>query len=319
MDTDGLHQLMVTQQGVVARRQLVRLGATDPETARMIRRRDLVRVHRGVYVNHTGPLTPNQREWAAVLVHWPAALARESALPLARDHSPVHVAIDLSRTVTQVQGVVAHRTADLEDRVDWVKSPPRMKIEHATLDVASARREQPLAMFRVLADTCQTRRTSANRLADVLRSREAVPGRLLMLAMLDDLSEGACSVLEREYLHRVERAHALPVGRRQKAVRRGRSSVYRDVDYEDFGVLVELDGRAFHDNATSRDRDAERDLQARASDNQTTVRLTFGLVFGSACRTAERIAVLLRRGGWSGRLMPCPRCVAKLPLGSPHE
>ena len=55
--------------------KIARLGQ-DADIARMLRRRDLVTVLPGVYVNHTGAQTWEQRAWAAVLYFWPAALTR---------------------------------------------------------------------------------------------------------------------------------------------------------------------------------------------------------------------------------------------------
>jgi len=69
------------QDGVVGRRQILAAGGTDGDITRLLRRRELTQVYRGVYVNHTGRLTWAQREWAGVLAYWPAALAHASALP----------------------------------------------------------------------------------------------------------------------------------------------------------------------------------------------------------------------------------------------
>ena len=46
----------------------------------MLRRREWARVHPGVYVAHTGPLSWPQRAWSAVLLVAPAALSGSSAL-----------------------------------------------------------------------------------------------------------------------------------------------------------------------------------------------------------------------------------------------
>src|SRR5690606_31337244 len=117
---------------------------------------------------------------------------------------------------------------------------------------------------------------------------------------------GACSVLERGYLTRVERAHGLPAAARQ--VRDSlRGPVYRDVEYRAHGLLVALDGRLFHDNAAARHRDLERDLDA-AVDGRATVRLGWGQVFDTGCRTARQVAVLLQSRGWTGSPRPCRRC-----------
>ena len=162
-------------------------------------------------------------------------------------------------------------------------------------------------MFRTLADVCQTRRTTAARIGEVLGMRGRVPGKALMLDLLDDLATGACSVLEREYL-RIESLHGLPEGKRQKPSTSAGKSAYRDVDYEEFGVLVELNGRAFHDDALSWDLDALRDLDTLVDSDRPTVRLTYGLVFGSPCQTMAKVGVLLRRRGWTGTIRRCPDC-----------
>ena len=108
--------LTFVQDGVVSRRQLLELGANDDDVERMLRRGELDRRHPGVYVNHNGPLTRQQREWVAVQVHWPAALTRKSALPSPPPLAVVHVAIDQRRTVKPVPGVVAHRTPGIGGR-----------------------------------------------------------------------------------------------------------------------------------------------------------------------------------------------------------
>lgn len=242
MDRDELEHLLWVQGGVVSRRQLRAIGARDQDLRRTLRRGDLTRVYDGLYVNHTGQLTWEQRAWAAVLLHWPAALTRESALPDPPRHSPIQVAIDVRRSVTQVPGVKAHRTPDLAARVLWLKCPPRMTLEHAVIDVA-ADLEDPAEMFRTFADVCQTRLTSAGAIADTLRSRPRVRGKPLLFDLLSDLAAGACSVLERGYLHRVEKAHGLPAGRRQERAKSDGRVTERDVEYVGFGPVSRA-GRA---------------------------------------------------------------------------
>jgi hypothetical protein len=109
---------------------------------------------------------------------------------------PVHVAIDLRRTVIAPPGVIVHRMSSLGDRVRWNASPPTVRPEHAALDVAG---EQPdiAAMFRVFADAVQSRRTTAVRLREAVDSRPRVARRRLVIDLLSDLADGACSVQER--------------------------------------------------------------------------------------------------------------------------
>ena len=308
LDLEGLdHLLTWAQDGVVSRRQILELNGTDGDIARMIRRRELVAVHPGVYVNHTGQPSRRQEEWAAVLFYWPAALTRESALPKPSTSGPIHVAVGTGRTVRPVPGVTVHRTSCFAKRVRWMKSPPRLTFEHAVIDVVSASTDLAAA-FAVIADACQTRETSAAVIAATLRTRGRVRGRAVLMDLLADLESGACSVLERGYLD-LERRHGLPtLDRRQTPARVNGKSAYRDVDHSDFGLLVELDGRAFHDSAKARDKDAGRDLESAVTSAVTTVRLTYGQVFRDGCGTIAQIASLLERGGWPGPFRPCPDC-----------
>jgi hypothetical protein len=80
------------------------------------------------------------------------------------------------------------------------------------------------------------------------------------------------------------------------------------VEYEG-GLVVELDGRLFHDSTAQRDRDLDRDLDAAAVADKRTVRVGYGQVFDRACWTARRIELLLTRAGWRGRSRACsPEC-----------
>lgn len=303
------------QDGVIARRQVLAAGGTDSDIARLLRRRELTFVHRGVYVNHSGRLPQAQRHWAAVLAFWPAALAHASALP-DPPTTVVHVAVGPGRNLAPLPRVVLHRTPDFEQRAELDRCPPVIRVEHALIDVVSSELQDldVSTAFAVLARVCAARRTTPRLILQTLQTRRRVSGRRMLEAMLADLRDGACSVLERGYLHRVERAHGLPRGERQtRSTATGRST-FQDVRYRAQGVVVELDGRAFHDSSRDRDRDALRDLAELSRSDLLTTRVTYGLVFGDACRTAVLIGGLLRRRGWTGRRRNCPDCGPALAL-----
>lgn len=306
---DALAELLVRQDGVVARRQLHELGVSPHDLKRMLRRRELRRVHPGVFVNHTGPLTRRQREWVAVLAVWPAALTGRSALPVATP-AGVQVAVAHGRTVSAPSGVTVTRMTDLDQRVSWQRSPPRVQIEHATIDEMSdlVAVDDIAEAFATLARVAMSRQTTLDRLLSTLAARHRVAGRRLIRGMITDVRDGVCSVLERGYRERVERAHGLPGARRQHASRASGSQTYQDVRYDLYGAIIELDGLAFHGSAAARDADALRDLAELAMSEAVTTRLTYGLVFTHQCQTARLIAVLLRRRGWTGQLTECPRC-----------
>ena len=305
-----LAELMALQDGVVARRQALAAGLHGHDVRRLVRRREWVVVHPGVYVNHTGSLTWQQRAWAAVLAVAPGALSHGSAL--APHDGPIHVAVDRSRTVLQPDGVIRHYVAHLDRRVLWNTSPPRIRLEYAVLGRA-AQAADDFAAIAGLSHAVQSRKTTAPRLLTALAEHERIARRPFLTDVLGDIAAGTCSVLEHGYLTRVERPHGLPTAHRQvSASSRGR--VYRDVDYRAYGTVVELDGRLFHDSAPARDRDLDRDLDA-AVDGRLTVRLGWGQVFGRPCQTAPRIGRLLQQRGWDGRALTCPEC-ARPQLGA---
>lgn len=328
MDLKPATALLRDQEGVIARRQALRLGLTDPDLARLVRRKDLVRVHPGVYVDHTGRLSWSQRAWAAVLFSWPAALCSESALvahgvrtatrelerTVRRDGSSgplIHVAVDVHRRVTEPPGVRVHRVTDLSTRVQPNVRPFRLRLEHALVQVASDAPDDAAAIA-TLADACQERRTTPGRLLDALATHPNLPRRRFLREVLEDVATGAYSVLEHRYLTRVERPHGLPTSRRQRLVQVGRTAAYRDVEYLELGAVVELDGRLGHELPTDRWADLTRDVDALLA-GASTMRLGWGHVL-EPCRTALVVGRFLRVQGWEADPAPCgPGCAVAYP------
>jgi hypothetical protein len=311
---DRTADLLHRQQGVISRSQAERAGLQRHDIARLLRRRVWVRCLPGVYLDHTGKPSWVQRAWIGVLVAEPAALAGRSALraelgPGQRydESALIEIAVDVGRHPPRHPGYRFVRMAHLQERVRWTASPPRVRVEDAALEV-SARTAGDYAIIALLADVCQSRRTTADRMLQVLRQRARVPRRQFLAGVLTDLSAGTCSVLEHGYLTRIERPHRLPQGVRQRSERHDGSTLYRDVDYAAYRRIVELDGRLFHDSARQRDLDLDRDLDA-ACEERPTVRLGWGQVFDRPCRTTLRLARFLQSGGWSGSPSPCgPSC-----------
>ena len=132
-----------------------------------LRRRELVVAHPGVYFTHTGAPTWSQRSWAAILYAGRSALHLESALHRpGKDSVPtgqIHVAVDWSRRVAPQAGIRIHRVRELEDKVQWNLSPPRVRLEVAAVEVAH-RAPDELAAISALAAAVGSRRTVASRL-----------------------------------------------------------------------------------------------------------------------------------------------------------
>jgi hypothetical protein len=323
MDQTGIAHVLFVQDGVISRRQVLAHGGDDNDIERLLRGRVWARVHPGVYVEHTGPLTLSQREWAAVLFAAPAALSGWSALSRhgvrtgsdrAGLRGTVEVAVDHGRVIVPPPGVRVVRMRRFRDRVQPHLSPPRIRLEHAVLDAAAS--TDDLGAVAVIADACGSRRTTPARLLHALDERARMRRRGLLREILVDVAAGTQSVLEWMYLTRVERPHGLPVARRQRAVRAGRASAYRDVEYLEAGTIVELDGRLGHELAADRWADLARDVEA-AADGEITVRLGWRQVL-DPCRTAGAVAQILVARGWTSTLRPCSeQCPNGMWVGPP--
>jgi hypothetical protein len=123
--------------------------------------------------------------------------------------------------------------------------------------------------------------------------------------VLGDVGTGAHSALELRYLRQVERPHGLPTGRRQN---RSDALHVRDVVYEQFGLVVELDGRLGHEGM-GRFRDMNRDNLATVS-GELTLRYGHIDVTGSPCSVAEQVGAVLFARGWTEGAQRCRHCAA---------
>ncbi len=295
----------------MSRRQVLAHGLDDDDIARLLRRREWARLFAGVYVDHTGPPTWRQRAWAATLLHAPAALGGGSALGACGAVVPdradaIELVVDAGRRVVDPPGVRTTRTRAWERTVQLNVSPPRVRLEPAALTVA-ARQGSGDRAVAILGDLVQQRRTTATRLRVALADLSRLPRRALLAEVLDDVSTGALSALERRYLRDVEHRHALPHGRRQRRVVADGTRQQRDVDYPSYGLDVELDGRLGHELWLDRWADLDRDLHG-LRDGTITIRAGWGQVL-QPCRLAESVAAVLAARGWDGRPVRCgPGC-----------
>lgn len=255
---------MLQHDGVVTRAQLSAAGLGRHDIERLIRRRGLRQVHSGVYVDHTGPLTLEQRIWAAVWACAPAVICGPTLLGPSPDDAVIHVAIDATRRLKPPVGVRLHRVRGLDAMAQWKAEPPRMRREDAVLlEVGAATTE--LDVVRLLTDAARDRAIGAERLRAALPRHRRIRRRAFVAALLDDLAAGVNSVLEWGYVVRVERAHGLPTPTRQAPRHTATGREFRDQEYVDLGVVIELDGQLGHDSWEGGNRDAARDLADQAA------------------------------------------------------
>lgn len=289
------------QHGVVSWQQLREGGWSEGEIRTTVRRHQLVRVHPRVYVDHTGPLTPEQRAWAAVLWAAPAALCGDSALGVAQDAPEVHVAIDHARGLRAPDGVVLHRVTDLSPLIRGGSRPPRLALEHnALVTIRAARSEAEVVAALVAA--IGRRGTTAVSMRTALTHHPKLPRVALVRALLDDIEQGTESVLEHGFLVRVERPHGLPAPTRQVIRRDGAER--RDMEFAPYQLVVELDGRLNHASWQAGNRDAGRDL-ADLAGGRSVLRLRWTQVMEQACETAWLLGAALQTRGWTGAPVPC--------------
>lgn len=183
--------------------------------------------------------------------------------------------------------------------------PPRTRPTQTVLDlVAEVSADEAVSL---LAEAIGRRGVRPRELLQLLEHTSRHPHRRLLSELVLDVAAGAQSPLEVRHVRDVERAHRLPQARRQASpVGRGRCDGW----YEQYDVLVELDGRAYHSGVSAladMDRDAEHLLAGLV-----TLRFGWRHVVGDPCRVAAQVAGVLQRRGWSGTLRRCPRCKPRI-------
>lgn len=214
----------------------------------------------------------------------------------------VHVTVEVThRVYGHPHGIRVHYAHRLPQSRHPAKSPPRTRIEDTVLDLVDVADSARRAVSWILP-AIQRRPTTPERLATALAQRKKIRWRTMTEAILLDATHGAHSMLELQHLRRVERAHALPTGTRQRRHSHGRV-IWIDVDHEEYTTRVELDGRVGHlgDGAF---RDRRRDNRGVVERN-ATLRYGHAEVFGSPCAVAAEQALVLADRGWEGTPRSC--------------
>lgn len=179
--------------------------------------------------------------------------------------------------------------------------PPRTRVEDTVLDLCAGAPES-VVIDRITA-AVQRRLTTCSALQAALDARR-IANRRFVQAVVNDVASGVHSGLEHTYLHDVERAHGLADGSRQRA--RPNRNGFLDVLYEEFSLVVELDGRVGH-VGEGRWRDRRRDnVHTRAG--LRTLRFGWHEVTHEPCAVALEVAEVLIGLGWPGYPGRCPRC-----------
>lgn len=301
-----LRALIAAQRGAIRSDQAAALGLGSRAQSRLVKQRHWTRIAPGLY--DAAPLVQDFEKcaWVALLAGGDrAAIGGEAALALHglnRRVDQIVVWVPPLSQPTPVPGVTVRR--DFLGRTERARGLlTRIPIEDAIVDVGQYLPSERL--IALLADAARTRVARPERIAETLQARHRVRERKRFEEFLGDLT-GIESTLEYVYRRDVERAHGLPVGRRNISVSR---STRTDVVYEDYGVLVELDGRLGHEDAESVFRDLNRD-NIHILSGKPTLRYGNADVRVQSCLAARQVGTLLGNRGWPGPVKACPRCLA---------
>ena len=305
---DHCQRLLRNQRGVIASWQAEAADLSPRRVESLVRTGHWQRLHYGIYAAFTGEPPRDAVLWGAVLrAGRHSILSHETAAELDgmidKRSKLIHVTVPSSQRPKPIDGLVIHGTDRLLD-VRGPGLPPRTVIEETVLDLA-----QDATSFddvvALLAKACQRRLTFPWMLRERVEMRARVRWRADILLALEDVADGVHSVLEYRYLRDVERAHRLPAADRQAHGVQDGGTIYRDVFYRQYGVVVELDGRASH--ADRRLQDNHRDNVAAAR-GVATLRYGWADVTERCCQTAFEVAQTLTARGWPGPMRPCRRC-----------
>ncbi len=296
-------QVVRRQAGIITRAQAMAAGMTRHAVCARLASGRWQRVHAGVYAAYSGPLARESQLWAAVLGARPGAvLSHQTAAELHGLAEPgkggaVHVMAPSGRAVAAMRGVVVHYSRRVQAARHPALEPPRTRLEETVLDLAETERTSTGATAWIL-DACASRRTKPDRLLEAMQARPRMRRRKILLAALGDARLGVQSILEHGYLYRVQRPHGLPAGTHQRRTRSGAGSTYEDVRYEQYGVVVELDGQQAHPDG-ERWRDTRRD-NLNAASGLITLRYTYADVMERPCEIADEVARALASRGYTG-------------------
>ena len=295
----ALRQLLDFQAGVVSRDQVLNFELSDRVIHRLLRDDTWRPVSSGVYADR--PETWLQLAWAGLLIGGRSAvlgLAAAAYLHRFEKEPPAEIAVftgarqSPARADSRFSFIRADRTG--------FGDPCRTRPAQTVVDLSAKLGADALAAF--LAEVVSRRLVDSREILRILEGQKRHRNRQLLRDILGDVSAGAHSPLEVRYVRDVERAHRLPT-----AIRQARVGPYRgDALYELYGLLVELDGRAYHQGrASTVDMDRDNFHQLRGV---VTLRFGWRQVSGDPCGVARQVAVALKARGWPGTSTPCRHC-----------
>lgn len=300
-----LLRLVALQAGAITTEQARGLGVGRHALDRLVRAGDWQRVESGLVI-----VGPGEPSWLALAWGGVLLAGDESRLGLTAAAHLYGLVEDPPRPIT----VLVPHGRPPAPRFGWEfrqerrgvrlastgRPPPRTSVEDTVLDLCDELDSE--RMVGLVTEAVQSR-TTARRLRRRLAERPRARHRRLLQELLGDVEVGTESPLEVRYLRDVERAHGLPAGEWQRV---NAATDRNDVRYDQFGTVVELDGRIGHEG-TGRFRDMRRDNRSVVS-GRVTLRYGHVDVLIRACIVAWQVGAVLIDRGWAGLPGRCDQC-----------
>lgn len=266
---------------------------------------------RGVLVAHSGPLRESQILRVALLAAGPhAALGGLTAAWLdgftgfgdkaPASSKPVHLIVPAGfkrRAKPPNSNTVIHYSRILADLdVHPSRQPRRTRIARSLVDAAGWMPTDRGAMA-VLAAGVRQRLVRVDDLRRVTERMAALNRRALIMSVLGDIAGGAEALSELDFTRQVIRAYRMPEPSRQIARRdsRGRRR-WIDVLWDEYRLVVEIDGAQHAEDPLQRWDDMERDNDLQLA-GYRTLRFPGWLVRRDPEYVAREILKALRAAG----------------------
>lgn len=293
--------MLASQDGIVTRRQVLAAGLTDAVVTAHLRAGRWQRLHAGVYLASPIPAGFRQRAWAGVLAAGPGAVASHATAAgllglLPETDDPVTVSVLDGRQPRRHTGLVVRRRRRLAALPGAV--PPCTGPVDTVLDLVADCRE-PGDVVSLLTRVAGRGGLTVAGLRAALAARPQQPSRALLLEVTEAVADGVRSPLEHRYRRDVELCHGLPRPTRQSSRRSERGRYVRDLEYDVWALVVELDGRLNHADSDRVFRDMQRDNHATLT-QRWTLRFGWVDVAGRPCLVAAQVSAALRQRGWVG-------------------
>ena len=298
-----MNRLLIVQDGVISTAQAQGLGVSESVRQRLVRDGRWTRLANGIFLRGVTPATFVQEAWAGhLLAGSGSAIGGSAALHLrgvGLEPESIQVVTppDRPRSLPPRYEVLR----DGADRLRHVRGTlPTVSVEDAVIDASSGLEIE--GVVGIVTATIREGLTTAPRIARRLGARRNVHGGARLKAELRDL-QGIESNLEFLYRRDVERAHGLPTAKRQVRVPGSRF----DMLYEEYGLIIEIDGRRGH--IEGRFRDYRRDNH-HAESLLTTLRYGGFDIRHYACEVSAQIIRAMNLRGWAGTTHSCRSCAA---------